>query len=328
MKPLFRKYKLSVLTFIFTAYILSMVQCKVESPMILIERFIPYSGWFMIIVLAFYAAFLVSRMKDPRQTALWRKRSWTLFSIVFFGQLILGVSGLEKFLMNPDKLHFPIPALIVGGPVYRGEISFMPILFLSTVVLAGPAWCSQFCYFGAIDNIVASKGKPNKKPIAHKNTLKHTFLFLVVLAALIFNLFGIDIFTASIFAASFGIVGLLIIFIVSRKTHKMYHCTVYCPIGTVIRYIKYINPFRMYIDSNCSECLACTKTCYYDALNENDIKNRKPATTCTLCGDCVSSCHTSSIKYKFFRLKPENARNLWLVITIVIHAVFLCLARL
>jgi hypothetical protein len=57
MKPLFRKYKLSVLTFIYTAYILSMVQWKVESPMILIERFIPYSGWFMIIVLAFYAAF-------------------------------------------------------------------------------------------------------------------------------------------------------------------------------------------------------------------------------------------------------------------------------
>jgi hypothetical protein len=59
--------------------------------MILIERFIPYSGWFMIIViLAFYAAFLVNRMKDPKQTALWRKRSWTLFSISIFWTVDFG----------------------------------------------------------------------------------------------------------------------------------------------------------------------------------------------------------------------------------------------
>ncbi|MCH7657493.1 MAG: 4Fe-4S binding protein [Bacteroidetes bacterium] len=322
------KHNLAVWTFSLTAFVLSIVQWKLENPMILIERFIPYSGWVMILILAFYAAFLVSKMKEPSLSAKWRRRSWTLFSTVFFVQLILGVAGFEKFLMTPDKLHFPIPALIVGGPVYRGHISFMPILFLITIILSGPAWCSQLCYFGAIDNLVAARGNPKSSRIFLKNTLKHTFLFLVIVTAIIFRVAGIETTIVSTFAAIFGIAGLIIILVVSSGIKKMYHCTVYCPIGTVIRYAKYINPFRMYIDSNCTECMACTKTCYYDALNKKDIQNRKPASTCTLCGDCVTSCHTSSIKYRFLKLKPEQARNLYLIITITIHAVFLGLARL
>ncbi|MBT4970590.1 MAG: 4Fe-4S binding protein [Bacteroidetes bacterium] len=267
-------------------------------------------------------------MKDPEKTAVWRRRSWTLFSIVFFTQLILGTSGFDKFLMNPEKLHFPIPALIVGGPIYRGHISFMPILFLSTIILSGPAWCSQLCYFGAIDNIVAAKGKPNRKSIPYRNVLKHTFLFFVVIVAILFRLFNVELNLISAAAALFGIAGFMIILIVSTDLNKMYHCTVYCPVGTLIRYAKYINPFRMYIDSNCTECMACTKTCYYDALSIKNIQNRIPDVTCTLCGDCITSCHTSSIKYKFLNLKPETARNLWLIITITIHSVFLGLARL
>ena len=230
--------------------------------------------------------------------------------------------------MNPDKLHFPIPALIVAGPVYRGHISFMPVLFLSTIILSGPAWCSQLCYFGAIDNLIAAKGKPKRQAISLRNPLKHTFLFLVIVIAIIFRVAEIEATIVLVFAAIFGVAGLLIIFVVSANINKMYHCTVYCPVGTVIRYAKYINPFRMYIDTNCTDCMACTKTCYYDALNKKDIQNRKPASTCTLCGDCVTSCHTSSIKYRFLKLKPEQARNLYLIITITIYAVFLGLARL
>jgi ferredoxin-type protein NapH len=305
-----------------------MVQWKVKNPIILIERFIPYSAWGMIFILAFYAAFLISKMKEPSQTAEWRKRSWTLFSVVFFTQLILGVSGFENFLMNPEKLHFPIPALIVAGPIYRGHISFMPILFITTIILAGPAWCSQLCYFGALDNLVAARGKPDKKPIAFRNALKYGFLFTVIFVAIVLRVFNLGIGLVAALAALLGIAGLMTILVVSSSRKKMFHCTVFCPVGTVIRFAKYLNPFRMYIDNNCTDCMACSKTCYYDALNVKDIQKRKPGSTCTLCGDCVQSCQVNAIKYKFLKLSPNVARNLWLVITITIHAVFLGLARL
>ena len=34
----------------------------------------------------------------------------------------------------------PIPAMILAGPLYRGEGFFMPLLFLSTIFFVGPAW--------------------------------------------------------------------------------------------------------------------------------------------------------------------------------------------
>ena len=62
--------------------------------------------------------------------------------------------------------------------------------------------------------------------------------------------------------------------------------------------------------------------------NIDNIKNKKPAPTCTLCGDCLSACGSDSIKYKFFGLKPQHARNLYLFISVSLHAMFLCLARI
>jgi hypothetical protein len=37
------------------------------------------------------------------------------------------------------KLHLPVPMMILAGPIYRGHLSVMSILFVSTVVLSGPA---------------------------------------------------------------------------------------------------------------------------------------------------------------------------------------------
>ncbi len=320
------KYKMFFISFVITAILLSVVQLKVKNPMILLERFVNNGGWIEIFFISLYAGFITVKMLDIKHSAKWRKITWTIFFIVFFAQLGLGLVGFEKFLMT-GKLHLPIPALILGGTVYRFEISFMPILFLSTIILSGPAWCSQLCYFGAIDNL-AAKGKKNNKPIKNKWLLKNIFLVFVVLAAILLRSFNVSVDTTIIVAGSFGIVGILIILFISTKQKKMIHCVVYCPIGTVVSFLKYINPFRMYIDNSCTTCLACTSKCNYDALNLKDIENRKPGITCTYCGDCLQACHASSIKYKFFKLKPDTARNIYIVTTISLHAIFLCLARI
>ncbi|HEY9114343.1 MAG TPA: 4Fe-4S dicluster domain-containing protein, partial [Bacteroidales bacterium] len=84
----------------------------------------------------------------------------------------------------------------------------------------------------------------------------------------------------------------------------------------------------MKIDSNCTECMLCIPKCPYDALSKEDILKKKPGPTCTFCGDCLNSCHGSFIQYKFFKLSPNQARNLFLIVTVTLHAVFIGLARI
>jgi ferredoxin-type protein NapH len=321
-----RKQRLPSAVFIITFILLAFVQLKVERPMLLAERFIRGGGWAEIVVISFYGAFVAFKMQDPVNVPRWRKMTWTFFSIVFFTQLIIGLSGFEKFLMS-GKLHLPIPMMIIGGPIYRGQLSVMTILFLSTVILTGPAWCSQLCYFGAFDNLAAG-GKTSREILKYKGAIKSTILVLVITMALLLRLLNLPGTIATFAALAFGITGISVMLIFSLKMKKMVHCLIYCPVGTVVNLVKHINPFRMYIDKSCTLCMNCTKFCKYDALNAIDIKNSKPSITCTLCGDCLAGCHHNSIKYKYFNLIPEIARNLYLILTISLHASCIALARI
>jgi ferredoxin-type protein NapH len=321
-----KQFKLSLIVFTLTFILLAFVQVKVVRPMILAERFLKGGGWLEIFLLSCYGAFIIYKMKDPVNVPKWRKIAWTTFSFVFFTQLIIGLSGFDKFLMT-GKLHLPIPMMILAGPIYRGQLSVMTILFLSTVILTGPAWCSQLCYFGAFDNL-SSTGKTSKEILKHKGVIKSTVLIMVIMVAIILRWLNADMLVSTLIAITFGIAGISIMILFSLKRKKMIHCIMYCPIGTMVNVLKQVNPFRMYIDQSCTLCLNCTKFCKYDALNLVDIKNAKPSITCTLCGDCLAGCNHNSIKYQFLKMKSEQARNLYLVLTISLHAACLALARI
>ena len=131
------KFRLPVSVFLLTFSLLAIVQIKTEKPMLLAERFYEGAGWIEIVIIALYGSFVAFKMQDPDNVPYWRKITWTIFSVVFFSQLIIGLSGFEKFLMT-GKLHLPVPMMILGGPIYRGHLSVMTILFLSTVILTGP----------------------------------------------------------------------------------------------------------------------------------------------------------------------------------------------
>lgn len=352
------KYYLPLAVFLFVTFILSMMELKMETSMLMINRFIPGAGWIQIALLASYGAFLVYKMQDADKSAVWRKWSWLLFSLVFFTQFALGILADERFLMT-DKLHLPVPFMIAAGPVYRAQMTIMPILLLSSILISGPAWCSHYCYFGAWDGLMASskakkssgklrlndrnkeKEKEKEKegirsegelhrgePVRQKWAWKMTFFVLIILFAWVFRMFnlkGLQTLIPALVLAGFSI-GIMIF--ISRKRQKMVHCVAFCPIGTLVNIGKYISPFRMKIESSCTSCMRCIPTCPYDALNVKDIKAGKPGITCTLCGDCVSSCDVSAIQYRFFRMSPKAARNLYLVVTISVHVLCMGLARL
>lgn len=318
---------ISAIVFLLTAFLLSLVQIKVANPIILLERFFPTLGWIEIFAIALYARWIAEKMLDPFQSPHWRNRIWLFFSIVFFSQLILGLIGFEKFLMT-GKLHIPVPAMIVAGPLFRGERFFMPILFISTVLLVGPAWCSHLCYIGAWDNLASRSREVSRDFFKGRRGMQIGMLIFIVLVTLMLKWIGISTIIASILGLTFGLIGIGFMVFWSRKKGVMTHCLTYCPIGILATWLGKLNPFRIRIKDGCTKCRACTSVCRYDALQLDDIIKQKPASSCTLCGDCIGSCKGNFLEYRFLRLNANTARNVFLVLIVVLHAAFLGVARI
>jgi polyferredoxin len=317
-----------IATFLLTTALLGIVQAVVAEPRLLLaDRFFPGAGWAEAAALAVYAAFVARLLADPKKVSRVRPRIWRLFSLVFFTQLLLGLCGLERCLMT-GKLHLPIPALIVAGPLYRGHGLFMMVLFLVTIVLVGPAWCSHLCYIGSWDDWAARRQKRPRALPRWRTTMRIGIFGAVVAIALGLGALGADPVVAGALALAFGLGGVALMGLWSRRTGAMAHCTTYCPISLLADGLGKISPFRLRIAEGCNQCGICSRACRYDALSEADIQRRRPGLTCTLCGDCVASCHSKLFAYRFPGLSPAGARGLFVVLVASLHALFLGVARL
>lgn len=316
-----------IFSILLTAGMLLIVQFKVPKPMLLLDRFFPGTGWLEIVVLSLYAGWLTPKILNPLTSVRWRAILWLTFSIIFFSQLTLGLLGMEKFLMS-GKLHLPIPALIIGGPLYRGEGFFMPIMLLATLLVIGPAWCSYFCYIGSWD-FIASRRKKRSTPMpVWRQPVRLVILALVTMAAYLLGKSDLPVSYVIWIAAFFGLGGIAVMSLVSPKKGVMTHCTTYCPIGAVANVLGKVSPFRLKINDSCVSCQKCSKICRYDALKLDDIERKKPGSSCTLCGDCISSCKKDSIIYTFAGLSPRLARTLFVVLVVSFHAVSIGIARI
>ena len=81
-------------------------------------------------------------------------------------------------------------------------------------MFVGPAWCSWLCYVGAWDNLAASSRQPHK---ARHYAVFRLGIFLLVLAtAWTFRQLGVGVLSASVCGAVFGLVGVLVMVVVSR----------------------------------------------------------------------------------------------------------------
>lgn len=316
--------------FVLTAGLLALARSKASVPVLLADRFLPGAGWLEIALLALYAAWLTGRILDPRQHKRLRPRIWALFSAVFFGQLALGLAGLPDLLMT-GRLHLPVPALIVAGPLFRGEGLFMPILFASTVLLVGPAWCSHLCYIGAWDDLCSRQGPKIPRVLSPRWSVdgRLTTLLLVCGGALALRALGTSELTAVLLAGGFGLQGVGVMLFVSRRLGAMAHCTAFCPIGLVGNVLGRLTPWRMGIRlDTCTRCGACARACRYSALTPLHIEAGRPGLSCTLCGDCVGACPHDAMHYRFPGLSPTRARAAFLTLVATLHAVFLGVARM
>ncbi len=325
--PKTEKTFLIIITGLITSTLIQFATTKVSYPILLLERFYPTLGYFEIFILSIYSMFIVEKMLDSNQTQKYRRLIWRIFTTVFFLQLILGLLGYSIFLMT-GKLHLPIPTLIIAGPLYRFQLSFMIYLFLASLIISGSAWCSHLCYFGSIDDFIATKGQSRGKKIKHFWKIRVSILVFVTVFSLLLHFLKASTFVALISASIWAIISFFIIFYFSRKTGVMIHCTMFCPIGFLAVTLGKISPFRLKISQSCNSCMACTKVCRYGALSKEDIIGKKVNLNCTLCGDCISFCKHNSLEYHFLNFSPKLSREIFIVIVVILHTSFLAIGRI
>jgi polyferredoxin len=207
----------------------------------------------------------------------------------------------------------------------------MLILFGVTVLLVGPAWCSHLCYIGAWDDAMSRRGaRPAPSAMLRRLSVlgRGAALVLAIGTALILRVNGVPGSTAILFAAAFGLAGVGVMALVSRRLGVMAHCTAYCPMGLAANVLGKISPWRVRIGSECTGCGACFTRCRYGALDAGRLALGAPAISCTACGDCVSACAHGQIGYHFPGLSPRTARTVFIVLVVSLHAVFLGVARI
>jgi hypothetical protein len=315
------------LAFLLTVAGLSIARQKTSLGILLLDRFFPSGGWLVVILLGWYAAWIAGKMLSSKDSPQWRRTIWEIFSAVFFLQLLLGLLGFEKFLMT-GMLHLPIPALIAAGPLYRGDGFFMIILFSVTLIVVGPAWCSHLCYIGAWDNWAAA-GKKRAATLPRWTKTARWMICLMVLGVAYFlGRSGQSLGLAVSLAAAFGVIGIVVMLVWSRRSGIMTHCTTYCPMGLLANIFGKLNPWRIRIGPGCSKCGLCTGVCRYGALAAADIDAGQAGLSCSLCGDCISGCPHVHLHYHFPGLGHETARSVFIVVVVTLHAIFLGVARL
>ncbi len=313
-----------------TAALLCVVKLKAPYAMLLADRFLPGAGWAQILLMAAYSAWVARDLLDPGRQAVTRGRIWLLFSVVFYGQLILGLAGARQLLMTGD-LHVPVPAVLMAGPIYRGgEGLFMPILFLATVLVVGPAWCSHLCYLGGWDSLASRATRAPRVAAKGSRLLQAGSLGAVAATAAALRLLHAPGLLATVLGIGFGVLGVGVMVFFSRRTGRMVHCTAWCPIGLLATTLGRASPWRIRIAPSCTQCGRCVPTCRYGALDMERIRKGSPTMSCTLCGDCVSACRDGSMVVSLYGSQPKNPAATLAALTItlaVLQAVFLAVAR-
>jgi len=244
-------------------------------------------------------------MLDPDLSARYRPVLWALFSAVFFMQLLLGLAGLEKFLMT-GKLTSPYRPSSSRGPSTVSAAFSCPYSFFPRSSWR-PGMVQPSLLHRVLGRPLSRLSRGTMKPLpAWTRKARVAILIAAVAVPLALRLFDIIPHIALVIASLFGIGGVMVMLLVSRKRGIMSHCTAWCPVGLAAVTLGKISPWRLTIGSGCNQCMLCTRTCRYGALSKDDLLKGKPGRNCTLCGDCVPSCKNSHIAYGFAGVHPAR----------------------
>ena len=285
---------------------------------LLAERLIPSAGVLQAFAAGAWAAWACGRLAQRRTAFRTRMMAWRLFSAVFFLQFALAAAGWGLFAMT-GELHLPVPGVIVAGALYRGSLSFMPLLFVVSALMAGAAWCSHLCYFGSWDAWAASFSRPSP----HPGPMRWRVLSLVAVAAGALLLTRLPADAAVACGAALGLVMLPVAAFASRRKGYAAYCTLVCPLGLLACALGRLSPWRIRKTPSCTGCGACASACRYGALRASAPK-MAPGASCTLCRACLHVCSRGGLAVSFWGRGAQGmAESALVTLLSAMHALFL-----
>lgn len=99
----------------------------------------------------------------------------------------------------------------------------------------------------------------------------------------------------------------ILVVYMAYKKGRLY-CNTVCPVGTLLGFISRYSLFKIVIEKEeCLSCGICEKDCKGNCINSEE--QTVDLSRCVACFNCVSSCPTDGIKFKFSPTKKQIANK-------------------
>jgi ferredoxin-type protein NapH len=311
-------------------------------------------------ITAFFMIALFYRMMRTGTTYRWRRAFLValgvLFPVGFIHDVVMarGTMGIpiEEMIAGRTPFCFlPIPTLILPAAltrtlVFPGSIlanggmsgsgmAVMVGIWLGMTLVLGRGWCSYACFFGGIEEGMASvpkRAKIRKIDPRWKYGPWAVLLAMVLLSLAMFEPAyctwlcpfkavseyvaarnAIGLVQNAIFAVLFGVLVIALPLLTKKRTQ----CSFLCPFGAFQSIFNKTNIFTVKIDKDrCKQCVVCENACPTMSLTKESVERGAPLMSCTKCGACVDACPQGAamwhIKGTEARCKPEHARLMFL----------------
>lgn len=240
-----------------------------------------------------------------------------------------------------------IPALIIPaaltktiifpGAMFAGYagVATMIILWIGFSIAVGRGWCSWICFFGGMDEGMASLCK---KPSIRSFDRRWTYFPWAVLLAVILlsaatlspaycewlcpfktvtEYPAIESLETGLQAVIFVSLFFGLVVYLPLKSGKRTQCSLFCPFGAFQSLFNRSNSFAVRIDrTRCIDCKICIAECPTFSLDAKSLAVGQTRNSCTKCGRCIDRCPRGAIAYHVkgtdFMRHPKAARLLFL----------------